>query len=104
MFTNPRTGKPYAKSTYQEIWKKACKKVGIDIKSYEGLRHSWASQRVSRGADIYLISKVLGHKDIRTSQRYSHTNLKALDQIMNIDNLLDFQNTNRQQNVNKSKK
>lgn len=84
VFINPRTCRPYAKTTYQEIWTDACKSVGIKIKSYEALRHSFASQRVSRGVDIYLISKVLGHTDIRTTQRYSHVNLEALKQIMDI--------------------
>jgi integrase len=85
VFINPRTGKPYAKSTYQEVWQSACEAVGLKISSYEGLRHSFASQRVSRGIDIYLISKVLGHSDIRTTQRYSHTNLDALKSIMSIE-------------------
>ncbi len=78
VFTNPRTNKPYSKTTYQEIWEKACQKVGIRIKSYEALRHSFASQRVSRGVGLYLVSKLLGHTDIRTTQRYAHTNLEAL--------------------------
>jgi len=84
VFVNPRTGKPYAKSTFQELWHDACEKAGVKIKPYEGLRHSFASQRVSRGVDIYLISKVLGHSDIRTTQRYAHTNLDALKDIMSV--------------------
>ena len=80
--------KPYAKSNYQAIWQSACKQVGVKIKSYEGLRHSFASQRVSRGIDIYLISKVLSHTEIRTTQRYSHTNLASLKPIMSINYFL----------------
>ncbi len=87
VFLNPRTNEPYAKTTYQEIWDKARKQVNIPIKSYEALRHSFASQRVCRGMDIFLISKVLGHTDIRTTQRYSHTNLDSLKQVMDIPNV-----------------
>ena len=87
LFTNPRTGRPYAKTTYQEIWDAARIAKGVNVKAYEGLRHSFASQRVSRGVDIYLISKILGHTDIRTTERYSHTNLEALKQVMTIPGL-----------------
>ena len=82
LFTNPRTGRPYSMPTFQEIWQKAREAVGVKIKAYEGLRHSFASQRICQGADIYLMSKILGHTDIRTTQRYSHTNLDALKKIM----------------------
>jgi len=87
LFVNPRTGSPYSKTRFRDIWLAACDKVKVKIKPYEGLRHSFASQRVSKGVDIYLISKVLGHTDIRTTQRYSHTNLEALKQIMTIPRL-----------------
>lgn len=87
LFVNPRTGRPYAKTTYQEIWDEARQSKGLTIKAYEALRHSFASQRVSRGVDIYSIGKILGHTDIRTTQRYSHTNLEALKQAMAVPGL-----------------
>ncbi len=84
VFLNRRAKKHYNKTTFGEIWRSACKKAGTFITAYEGLRHSWASQRVSRGISLYLVSKVLGHTDSRTSERYAHTNLKSLQDIMNI--------------------
>src|SRR5215469_155116 len=36
------------------------------------LRHSFASTAVSGGDSLYLLSKVLGHRDVRTTQRYAH--------------------------------
>lgn len=102
VFTNPRTHIPYARTTYQEIWQEACKKTGVKISSYEGLRHSFASQRVSRGVDIYLISKVLGHTDIRTTQKYSHTNLESLKTIMSVNEIYNL-SPNRHQGKKSSK-
>lgn len=87
VFVNQRTGKPYSKTTYQKIWDAARKQTGINIKSYEGLRHSFASQRVSRGISIYLISKVLGHTSAKTTERYSHTNIDSLKHIMTVPRL-----------------
>jgi integrase len=85
VFVNPRTKKPYAMPTIQEIWQKARKTAGINITAYEGLRHSFASQRICQGADLYLISKILGHTDIRTTQIYAHTNLESLRKVININ-------------------
>ncbi|MCL5978677.1 MAG: tyrosine-type recombinase/integrase [Nitrospirae bacterium] len=84
VFLNPRTGKYYCKSAYWEIWNKARKSVGKNIKSYEALRHSFASQRVCMGYDLLRIGKILGHTDSRTTQRYSHVNLESLRGIMDI--------------------
>ena len=36
------------------------------------LRHTFASRLAQKGLDIYTISKLLGHKDIRMTQRYAH--------------------------------
>lgn len=37
-----------------------------------GLRHSAASAMVNAGVDLFAVGKVLGHKNIASSQRYSH--------------------------------
>jgi integrase len=87
VFINQRTGKHYCKTTFGEQWRAACESAGVKITAYEGLRHSWASQRVSRGISLYLVSKVLGHVDSRSSERYSHTNLNGLKTVMNLPSL-----------------
>lgn len=78
VFTNPRTGKSYADTTLREIWYVATKKAGIKITLYEGVRHSFASQRVSNSISLYLVSKCLGHSDLRVTQRYAQVSLEAL--------------------------
>lgn len=95
VFLNPRTGREYSKSTYQEIWDKARKSAGIDIKSYEGLRHSFASQRVSRGGDLYLMSKLLGHSDLRVTQKYAHTNIDSLKIAMEVPRVVEFKKSRK---------
>jgi len=86
IFINPRTGRPYSKRAYGDIWRKYRKQAGYEtIKCHEGTRHSWASQRVSRGADLRRVGDILGHKDNKTTdQIYSHTNLKSLKAVMGI--------------------
>ena len=36
------------------------------------LRHSAASEMVNEGVDLYTVGVVLGHKDPRSTARYSH--------------------------------
>lgn len=37
-----------------------------------------ASAMLEAGVDLYTIGKVLGHKDSRSTQRYSHLSLAAV--------------------------
>ena len=42
------------------------------------LRHSMASNRVDSGRSVYEVSKVLGHTQLKTTQRYSHLSQDTL--------------------------
>ena len=42
------------------------------------LRHSMASNRVNSGRSIYEVTKILGHTQLKTSQRCSHLSNETL--------------------------
>ncbi len=39
---------------------------------FHDLRHTFATRLAQAGIDLYQISKLLGHKDIKMAQRYAH--------------------------------
>ncbi len=47
-------------------------KVGVENLWLHGLRHTFATRLAQADVDLYKISKLLGHKDIKMTQRYSH--------------------------------
>lgn len=50
----------------------ALKKAGIEGVTPHTFRHTFATRMTQKGIDLYKIAKLLGHKDIRMTQRYSH--------------------------------
>ncbi|TLD40772.1 MAG: Tyrosine recombinase XerC [Candidatus Jettenia ecosi] len=54
------------------------KKAGIKDITPHTLRRTFATRMAQGGIDIYKIAKLLGHKDIRMTQRYAHHHPESL--------------------------
>ncbi len=79
VFVNKNTGSYYRETTLGRIWKNSLKKAGLRyIKLYDAARHSFASQLVNSGVHLNIISKLLGHSNIKMTQRYAHENIQSL--------------------------
>ena len=67
-----RTGNRYYYGGIDKCWRLIRKKAGINIRFHD-LRHTYASYLASSGkVDIYTLKELLGHSDIKMTQRYAH--------------------------------
>jgi integrase len=58
--------------TVQAAFHAARMRVGMRHINFHDLRHSAASEMVNAGVPLYDVGKILGHRDTRSTQRYSH--------------------------------
>jgi integrase len=62
----------------QKHFREARSAVGMDALHIHDCRHSAASNMVNSGVDLYTVGQVLGHKDLRSTKRYSHLKVDTL--------------------------
>lgn len=87
LFESARGGK-LTPRTAQKILANALKKSGVKKDAtFHSLRHSFATHLLENGVDIRYVQELLGHQNIRTTQRYTQvTNPK----LKNIKSPFDF--------------
>jgi len=74
---DPRTGTRrrhhVLDATFQHFIRQAARKAKLDKKvTPHVLRHSFATQLLENGTDIRTVQDLLGHKDVATTQLYTH--------------------------------
>ncbi len=71
-----------------DAFRKILRKVKITNFRLRDLRHSFATRLTQADVDLYKISKLLGHKDIKMTQRYAHhcpNSLKSALEVLESD-------------------
>ena len=63
----------------------ACKRAELTDLHFHDLRHTFASQFVMAGGDLYILKEILGHKSPAMAARYAHVSptylIKSIDRM-----------------------
>ena len=87
LFESGVEGEAYNARSAQKVFQRAKEKAGIQKEiSFHSLRHSFATHLLEKGIDIRYIKDILGHFDIKTTERYTHV---SKDKLINIVSPLD---------------
>lgn len=82
LFEGARPGRYLSIRTVEKILEHACEKANIrkDV-SVHTLRHSFATHLLEGGTDLRYIQELLGHKDSKTTEIYTHVSIKSIGKI-----------------------
>ncbi len=81
VFENRVTGKPMGH--VKKSFKKALEVAGIEDFRFHDLRHTFATYALVRSKDIRGVQEILGHRNIQTTQKYTHVLAREKLHIVN---------------------
>lgn len=73
---NPKTSKPFV--SIFTAWNTARNLAGLSDVRIHDLRHSFASLLINQGRTLYEVQHLLGHTQVKTTQRYAHLSQDTL--------------------------
>lgn len=83
LFEGMQPGSPYCARSAQKIFQNARQLARIQKEvSFHCLRHSFATHLLEKGIDVIYIKDILGHFNIKTTQRYLHVRKEQLVTII----------------------
>ncbi|MHB2019739.1 MAG: tyrosine-type recombinase/integrase [Candidatus Xenobia bacterium] len=83
VFVGVQGNKLNVRSFLRNAWEPALVRASVEDFCWHDLRHTGATRMKAAGVDLQVIKEVLGHSDIRMTQRYSHIGNEALMDAMN---------------------
>lgn len=89
LFEGEKEGQPYSQRSLQMVFKNALSRSKLPLKhKFHDLRHSYATHMMDAGTNQHVIQKILGHKNIKTTEIYTHVSKTLLQRVYNpFDNL-----------------
>lgn len=82
LLPNPATLKPF--TAVYNAWDTARRAAGLPDFRMHDCRHTHASQLCNAGQSLYVIGKVLGHAQAKTTERYAHLSQETLLNAVNL--------------------
>ena len=80
VFTAPEGGYINLNNWRRRVWKQAVEAAGVEHRPPYQMRHTYATLALAAGADIYFVSKELGHRNIQTTLKHYARFLPAVDE------------------------
>ncbi|HMQ08447.1 MAG TPA: tyrosine-type recombinase/integrase [Saprospiraceae bacterium] len=81
IFVTGKGKKLYPKYVYNSVHRLLGKITTLEKRSPHILRHTFASQLLNRGADLYAIKELLGHSSLAATQVYTHNSMAKIQAI-----------------------
>lgn len=66
------TGRPWADSGLWSMFRRACRKLGIEGQRLHGLRHAFVTALFAGGVDARTVQELAGHGSLGVTERYAH--------------------------------
>ncbi len=75
-------GSGYNMTSVSQIFRKVARRAGLQEVHFHDLRHTFASDLLAARVELPVIAELLGHKNIKTTQRYAHLDGSRTRQAM----------------------
>jgi integrase/recombinase XerD len=96
LFASPRTGRPPRPATVCRALELAGEQAGITKRiTPHVLRHCFATHLLDAGTDVRVIQKLLGHRSIQTTARYTQVSTAVIQETPSPLDLLPWRGGNR---------
>lgn len=69
---------PYSPSFVSHSFRRVCDRLGLRDIVFHSLRHTFGSRLAQQNVNVFAIQKLMGHKVLAMTERYSHLNLQSL--------------------------
>jgi len=94
LFEGQISGEPYSERSIQKLFKDAVRRSGIrqTEATLHWLRHSFATHLLEMGTNVRDLQALLGHKNLKTTEAYTHVSATNYRQIISPFDVLPDQN------------
>jgi integrase/recombinase XerD len=76
------TGRPLERVAVWQIVRRCARRAGLTRVHPHVIRHSFATHLLAGGADLRVVQELLGHRDIATTQVYTHVDRSRLREVI----------------------